>query len=82
MLVGIKSVTTIGGFPSEAGVVKLNVCELAVPVELVATIFTKYRVMPFRNEIGRETETGVNPETSDGIATPVFVALTKFGSVP
>ncbi|NCV77250.1 MAG: hypothetical protein EBW21_06230 [Actinobacteria bacterium] len=74
--------TTIGGLPIETGVVKLRLSELTDPVEFVETILKKYRVPPFKNEIGSETATGLPPETVAGIARPVFVALMKFGSVP
>ena len=41
MLVGSRSVTTIGGLPSETGVVKLNDSELTDPDELLETILKK-----------------------------------------
>ena len=44
MLVGRRSVTTIGGLPIETGVVKLRLSELTDPVEFVETILKKYRV--------------------------------------
>ena len=82
MLVGIRSVTTIGGLPKDTGVVKLKVFELTEPAELLETILTKYKVAPFKKEIGNETFTFDPPETVAGLARPVLVPLTKFGSVP